>query len=338
MMIREIQETWNQIREMGCVPDAISARPLSVSGLSETDVLLCITQDGNPGILLRNPGAKAPLPKPGCGRLIVKREQLLRKGSQPDDYIRIECLESGLETPFALLASQVLSHLTSGATPSKACMDAVLEFRRLLSRNGGLLPSDDEILGLVGELLLLRRLVSISPPLWQGWNGPLGSARDYSWGIFDIEAKASRMAGESSLTVHGLDQLEPENGRELLIHHSVLTDNPVGTIDVPRLVDEIREQIPDSEGFETRLTNTGYLSEQRDLWLEHRFTLHSSYIYRVSKDFPRIRKSDFPNGTLPAGVAKLRYDILLSNCSDFRLSTLEEEALFKSVAGSVEMP
>ena len=337
-MIREIEETWNQIRELGSVPDAISGRPLSVSGLSESDVLLCITQDGNPGILLRNPGGKAPLPKPGCGRLVVKREQLLREGSQPDDYIRIECLESGLETPFALLVSQVVSHLALGATPSKACMDAVLEFRRLLSRNGGLLPSEDEILGLVGELLLLRRLVSASPHLWQGWNGPLGSARDYSWGVVDIEAKASRMAGESRLTVNGLDQLEPEEDRELLIHHSILTENPVGTIDVPGLVDEIRAQISDPEGFDTRLASAGYLSEQRDLWLEHRFTLHRSHIYRVTEDFPRIRKSDFPDGSLPAGVAKLRYDVLLSNCSDFLLSGSEEASLFTAVAGSVETP
>ena len=337
-MMREIQEKWTQLRELGSVPDTISARSLSVSGLSENDVLLCITQDGNPGILLRNPGGKAPLPNPGCGRLVVKREQLLREGSQLDDYIRIECLECGLETPFALLVSQVVSHLASGATPSKACMDAVLEFRRLLSKNGGLLPSEDEILGLVGELLLLKRLVSASPHLWQGWNGPLGSARDYSWGTVDIEAKASRMAGESRLTVNGLEQLEPEQGRDLLIHHSVLTNNPVGTVDVPGLVDEIRGQISDLEGFDTRLVSAGFLSEQRDLWLEHRFTLHGSHIYRVSENFPRIRKSDFPDGSLPAGVAKLRYDLMLSSCSDFRLSTSEEEALLTVVAKSVEIP
>jgi hypothetical protein len=335
-MIKEIIGIWDQIRQHGSVSGAISARPLQVSGLSAADVLLCITQDSNPGLLLRNPGGRVPLPKPGCGRLVVKREQLLRDGSQPDDYIRIECLEPSLETPFALLASQVVSHLASGATPSKACMDAVLEFRRLLSRNGGLLPSEEEILGLAGELLLLRSLVSASPHLWQGWNGPLGSARDYSWGTVDIEAKASRMAGESRLTVNGLDQLEPEVGRELMIHHVVLTNNPMGTIDIPALVDEIRAQISDPEGFDERLASAGYLSEQKDLWLEHSFTLHATCIYRVSDDFPRIRKSDFPEGTLPAGVAKLRYDILLSNCADFRLSTSEGDAFFLELARSVE--
>jgi hypothetical protein len=146
------------------------------------------------------------------------------------------------------------------------------------------------------------------------------------------------MAGESRLTVNGLDQLEPEADRELLIHHSVLTPNPEGTIDVSGLVNEIRKQISDVEGFDVCLASAGYLSEQSELWSEHRFTLHGSCIYRVSDDFPRIRKSDLSSGSLPAGVAKLRYDILLSNCSDFRLSNSEEEALFIELARSVEMP
>jgi len=334
-MIREIQELWGQIRHDLRVPGSISALPLAVSGLQTSEVLLCITQDDNPGILLRNPGGRAPLPKPGCGRLVVQREQLMRQGSQPDDYIRIECLESGLETPFALLASRVVSHLASGATPSKACMEAVLEFRRLVSRNGGLLPSEDEILGLAGELLLISKLVKVSQSLWQGWNGPLGSARDYSWGTVDIEAKASRMAGDSKLTVNGLDQLEPEEGRELLIHHCVLSDNPTGMIHIPGLVDDIREVISDPEAFNDRLVTAGYLNEQRELWLEHRFTLHGSTLYRVRDDFPRIRKSDFPEGALPAGISKLRYDIMLSNCSDFRLSPSEEDALVAGLASSV---
>ena len=335
-MIREIQDLWGQIRKNICEPGAIRALPLSVKGLQPSDVLLCITQDGNPGILLRSPGGKAPLPRPGCGRLIVQRELLMKPGSQPDDYIRIECLERDLETPFALLASQVVSHLSLGATPSKACMDAVLEFRRLVSRNGGLLPSEEEIVGLAGELLLISKLVRVSQSLWKGWNGPLGSARDYSWGTIDIEAKASRMAGDSKLTVNGLDQLEPEEGRELLIHHCVLTENPTGTVHIPGLVDEIWEQISDPEAFDERLIIAGYLCEQRDLWLEHRFTLHGSTIYRVCDNFPRIRKGDFPDGTLPAGVSKLRYDIQLSNCSDFRLSAHDEEALFVALANSVE--
>lgn len=334
-MIDQIRQIWEDIRKHHSGEEAISARPLHVSGLDSSDFLLCITAEHNPGILLRNSGVRSQLPKPGCGRLLVKREQLLRVGSQPEDYIRIECLDQSLEQPFAMLALLVVNHLASGATPSKACMDSVQDFRRLLSKHGGVLPTDEEIVGLTGELLLIRSLVTVRPDLWRGWNGPLGAGRDYSWGAIDIEAKASRMAGESRLTVNGLDQLEPEEGRQLLIHHYVLTDNPMGLVDVPTMVDEIRSVISEPDEFNTRLSAAGYLEEQRDLWLEHRFTLHATTLYRVTDDFPRIRKRDFPDGMLPPGVAKLRYDILLSNCSGFRLSPDEEAELHSRLASTV---
>ena len=333
-MIDDILLTWGQIEEHRTNSGSIGARPLPVGDAESADVFLCITEGGNPGILLRNPGGTAPLPKPGCGRLLVRREQLMREGLQPDDYIRIECLDSALRQPFAVLASQVVNHLEAGSTASRACMDAVIEFRRLLSRHGGVLPSEEEILGLAGELLLIRSLVSEAPYLWQGWNGPLGSCRDYSWGMTDIEAKASRLSGDARLTVNGLDQLEPEQGRDLYIHHSVLSDNPIGTIVVPQMADEIREVISNPEAFDERMASAGYLPEQRDLWLEHRFTLHETTLYRVTDDFPRIRRSDFPEGTLPAGVSRLRYDILLANCSGFRLTSAETQQLISTVASS----
>jgi hypothetical protein len=333
-VIDDILKIWDQIRKHHSGAEGINAKPLYIEGLIGSDVLLCITTDGNPGILLRNPGGSAQLPKPGCGRLIVKREQLLKQGSQPEEYIRLECLDLELIQPFAMLASQVVGYLAAGATPSNACIEAVLIFRKLLSKRGGILPTDEEIVGLTGELLLIRTLVSVDPNLWRGWNGPLGSSKDFSWGTIDIEAKASRMAGESSLTINGLDQLEPEQGRELLVHHCVLTSNLMGSVDVPTMADEIRRCISDQDEFEARLSSAGYLEEQRDLWLEHRFTLHESSFYNVLDEFPRIRKKDFPGGVLPQGVAKLRYDILLSNCSKFRLTPKEEEVLLTKLAST----
>ena len=80
-MIDDIQLIWGQIEENRTNRQSIGALPLSVSGMKPADVLLCITEGGNPGILLRNPGGTAPLPKPGCGRLVVRREQLMREGT-----------------------------------------------------------------------------------------------------------------------------------------------------------------------------------------------------------------------------------------------------------------
>jgi len=319
-MIDRIVRIWDEIERLGPRSAGLDAKPLEVEGLRSGDAFLCVGEEGIRGILLRNPGGRAPLPNPGCGRLQISRQQLQDDHGIAETYIRIDCLEPELKEPFGFLANRVVDHLAGGATPSRACMDAVRDFRRLLSRTGGPLPSQEEILGLTGELLLIDRLTRHRPELWKGWYGPMGSACDYSWGTLDIEVKASHLSGEPRLTVNGLDQLEPGEGRSLFLYHSILSANPIGTVSVPELVDSVRAAIQEQEEFTERLSNAGYMEEQRDLWLEHRFTLHAMSMYAVSDDFPRIRKSDFQDGGLPPGIAKIRFDVMLANAAHLRLS------------------
>lgn len=328
-MIERMLKIWDEIERLGPGQFGLDAKPLEVEGLRADDVFLCVGDGGVRGILLRNPGGKALLPSPGCGRLQVARQQLQHEGGSVNTYIRIDCLEQDLREPFGFLANRVVDHLVGGATPSRACMDAVRDFRRLLSRAGGPLPPQEEILGLVGELLLINRLVRHRPELWKGWNGPMGSACDFSWGTLDIEVKASHLSGEPRITVNGLDQLEPAEGRSLLLYHSILSANPIGTVSVPELADSVRALIQDPEEFDERLSHAGYLLEQKDLWLEHRFTLHEVAMYSVTDDFPRIRKTDFPDGCLPSGIARLRFDVMLVNAAHLRLS---EEELNRTIS------
>jgi len=319
-MIDQMLRIWDEIERLGPRTSGLDAKPLDVEGLRSGDAFLCVGDESTRGILLRNTGGRAPLPNPGCGRLQISRQQLQDEHGNAETYIRIDCLEPDLKEPFGFLANRVVDHLVGGATPSRACMDAVRDFRRLLSRTGGPLPSQEEILGLTGELLLIDRLIRHRPELWKGWNGPMGSACDYSWGTLDIEVKASHLSGEPRLTVNGLDQLEPGEGRSLFLYHSILSVNPIGTVSVPELVDSVRAAIQEQEEFTERLSNAGYIEEQRDLWLENRFTLHEMTMYAVTDDFPRIRKSDFQDGCLPPGIAKLRFDVMLANAAHLRLS------------------
>jgi hypothetical protein len=319
-MIEEMLRIWEEIERLGPSPVGLTAKVLDVKGLRPQDVLLCINENGARGLLLRNPSGKAVLPSPGCGQLLITRQELQHGVERAESYIRIDCHAVELREPFALLSNRVVDLLAGGATASRACMDAVRDFRRLLSRAGGPLPTDEEILGLTGELLLIDRLVRHRPDLWKGWNGPLGSTRDYSWGSVDIEVKASHLSGEPRITVNGLDQLEPGNCRSLFLYHSILSANPIGVVSVPDLADALRARIPDPEAFDERLSNAGYLPEQKELWQEHRFNLHETTMYAVSDEFPRIRKSDFPDGCLPTGVSKLRFDVILANASHLRLS------------------
>lgn len=322
-MIEQMLAIWQEIEELSVGAPGIQARPLVLDGLPEAGVLLCLQEGGVRSILLHNPGGRAALPRTGCGRLHVARQQFQEPGREPRTYIRVDCLDRDLEAPFGFLAKRIVDHLISGATPTRACTDAVRDFRRLLSRSGGPLPSDEEILGLTGELLLVDQLVRHRPELWAGWNGPTGATHDYSWGDVDIEVKTSHQAGEPRITVNGLNQLEPEKNRRLLLFHSILSSNPVGSITVPGLADGIRARIADPDPFDERLARAGYLPEQRELWEEQCFTLHEQAMYAVTDAFPRIRTSDFPDGCLPDGITRLRFDVILANASHLRLSESE---------------
>ena len=125
---------------------------------------------------------------------------------------------------------------SDGSTPTKATIDVVSEFRRLLSKSGGPLPSDEEILGLVGELVFISQIIKKNQDCWKGWNGPEGSSRDFTWYKTDVEIKASFQAGEPKITINNLNQLEPKSDRSLFLFHSTFVANPKGNISVPTLI------------------------------------------------------------------------------------------------------
>ena len=318
-MTEEIKDIWDEI--LRAKPNSLctEAKPYRVNGLKEFDVQLCIDENKNRGILLIDHRSKGELPRLKCANLKISREQL-KSNTGTDSYIKIICLEEELLNPFTNLIVSIISFLSSGFTPYLATTEAVEKFRKLLSKFGGILPSEEEILGLVGELLLIHKLVEKDSKLWKGWNGPLGSSRDFIWGNIDIEIKASLLSGEPRITINGLDQLESEEDRCLYLYHSILSTNPSGTISVPILIDKIKRNLQEIEEFDELLSKAGYVDEQRDLWIEHRFTLHESSMYKVTDEFPRIKKSDFPNNILPIGVSKIRFDVLLSNASKLKVT------------------
>ena len=111
--------------------------------------------------------------------------------------------------------------------------------------------SENAILGLVGELLLLDALcrraddidVSSIVHAWEGWRR---SARDFKWKGTGVEIKTTtRMA--SSHTVHGIHQIEPfatttddpGESRLLLVSIGLQQTDNVPAISIPSLVESI---------------------------------------------------------------------------------------------------
>ena len=330
-MIERLEKIWQEVNSIRKISDQpFEYIPFNLEGIVKDMVLIGIDKEGRKMVLLKDKRVDNPLPKPGCTRLEISRDLVTSEnGAQP--YIKIICLDDSLENVFSFLISRLIRLLSDGSTPNKATIDAVSEFRRLLSRAGGPLPSDEEILGLTGELIFISQIIKKDQSLWKGWNGPSGSSRDFTWDKTDVEIKASFQAGEPKITINNLNQLEPISGRSLFLFHSIFVENPKGNITVPDLVEEIYSKIEDKEEFEETVFKAGYSKEHKELWLEYKFSLSECSSYSIEDEFPRINEASFKNGLIPESISKIRYEIDLNKVSNFKI---ENEEVFKMISKS----
>ena len=116
--------------------------------------------------------------------------------------------------------------------------------------------TENAILGLVGELLLLDALCRRADdvhvgPLVQAWDGWRRSARDLTWQGTGVEIKTTTR-GTSSHVIHGVHQIEPApatddapgEARLLLVSVGLRQADPnVPALSIPSLVDSIIERL-----------------------------------------------------------------------------------------------
>src|SRR5690349_2856263 len=93
-------------------------------------------------------------------------------------FIDVMCVERSLDPVFAELAEEVVHRVATGAGPADAVAGTIADFRNLL-RDGVQTVPDHRILGLVGELLILRNLVRVSPSAIDAWTGPYEQRHDF---------------------------------------------------------------------------------------------------------------------------------------------------------------
>ena len=71
-----------------------------------------------------------------------------------------------------------------------ATKEAINEVKKMI-RGGGLLPPENEIVGLLGELLFVEQITKNNSALWEGWYGQDKKIKDFSYGNVNVEVKSS---------------------------------------------------------------------------------------------------------------------------------------------------
>jgi len=238
-------------------------------------------------------------------------------------YLDITCTAGPLETVFTEVADEIMLRVEQGHSAQQACLTTIRDFRDLLATPPALVE-ERQIRGLVGELIMLNRLLAISPLAWRLWTGPLMERHDFRGGTDAIEVKTTSRVSSWSVEISSVDQLlEPDDGQLRLVLYQ-LEHAVAGRLSVSQLTAEARRQASHPRQIEALLASMGCGDPDSDIWNEASFELAGEHFFRVGAAFPRIIPATF-GGAVPPGIESIGYRLDLSGAREFQIDAMHVE-------------
>ncbi len=238
--------------------------------------------------------------------------------------LALKLLDAAQQDIFLTLCLDIIAstaHAESETEAVSLALTRTWRWRHLLRGGRSLLLTPEEQKGLIGELLVLERL--LLPQLGAAaavgaWHGPLDAPKDFEVGRVAIEAKAHRGGATPLVSITSEDQLDESGVDALFLYVVELNEVPQEADDgmtVTDMAEHVRERIfaldPGAAGaLESLLTAAGLRME--DDYSDYHWLEGASQLYRVVDGFPRIARAE-----LRSGVSHVRYSVSLPECEPF---------------------
>jgi len=221
-------------------------------------------------------------------------------------YADLRCLDSRLDMVFDRLVQDVVDQVEhSGKPPFAVCKNVLEQWRDLLRRGDHL--TTEGVVGLIGELEMLQRLAQVDPvAALDAWVGPRRTVHDFVTGEKAIEVKSSASLEGTSVSIHGLDQLDPVDLHALFL--AVVHCRPsdaAPTLD-ERLDSLMAIGVPRMPLLKA-VEQAGYVYESRPA-VSTRYRVAKVTVWRVDPAFPGLRRSALPEA-IRRGVSNVRYTL-----------------------------
>ena len=178
------------------------------------------------------------------------------------------------------------------------------------------LLTENEVLGLMGELLFLRdyafKVYGTSTGL-NGWSGPEPTHKDFSFGNDWYEIKTIN-SSKNAINISSIEQLDSEFEGRIVVYTMEKMSPSFNGVKLNDLVASIMTQISaetDKDIFAEKLKQVGYA--YNEVYDNYVYNFVERLKYVVNDDFPRLKGS-----TLPQGIGKVQYEIYLSSIEKFK--------------------
>jgi hypothetical protein len=232
--------------------------------------------------------------------------------------------DSGQIDIFGALCANLMDatrHLASAAGEEalRVVIARLKRWQELLGRRRDNILTRQKIIGLVGELVVLRdhvltRLAPAESILC--WRGPYSDEQDFVFAGRILEVKTQLATADRRLQIASEHQLDTVSGPIALLHQSIgagAGDASARSLNqlVSEISDIILERSPDAlDLFNAGLIEVGYAV--RPEYDAEAWAPAGARVYEILNGFPRIAASD-----LPPGISRVQYDVSPTFCIEF---------------------
>lgn len=187
--------------------------------------------------------------------------------------------------------------------------------------------SDSEYIGFWGELYVVSQyLMKLHFPkdAVRFWVGPLGKKQDITLNSCAIEIKTSMSGDARTITISSIDQLEKVTPSLFLLHLVGSPSSDGNGLSLKELYESCIERVQYDMEIETLFLNKvsqlyGKASNEQ---LNNSISIISETMFTIRDDFPSLTRRN-----LPIAVAKVNYEILISEVKNFESQESIEEVV-----------
>jgi hypothetical protein len=228
---------------------------------------------------------------------------------------------------FAHLCDDLIAASRTECKPEEAAtylLARIERWHRLLGRDRSGLLNNQEIRGLIGELLFLQRVCFLAKgpdAAVRSWEGPLDAPQDFR---FETRYAEVKTCGPTNL-VAWISSAEQLDTGKMPITLSVAVIEAAdsltkGSFTLVSLVERIRAELATSitalGAFDEKLRMSGFT--ERSEYMKDCFALHAFRYFDVLEDFPRLERRQVSDA-----IVSLKYQLDLSQCRSFEREDVE---------------
>lgn len=258
------------------------------------------------------------------GRAVVLRRRTLEDEETYRAYACLELVDADQSDLFTALCVEVIEEVAAQPEKAVAALKKVLADWKSLLAGAHETLSPSALVGLFGELYVLREMLAHDAGAVMFWTGPQGAAQDFHRGADAIEVKTTLAAEGRRVRINGATQLDLAPPGRLIVRWFRLATGR-GTA-VPTVVDEISGLTDDPAEFRKLLVEYGYRESEREVYERRAFEVVEHCAYEVGTEFPRVVTGSFVGGAVPPGVEDIAYVVDLDS-APATASLLDDHAL-----------